>query len=177
MSSVRPDPHELVAEMRTRLIRDDVDDPLLSALEQYSGPMLQEMSDRLSMIESKAISVLGWSTALLAFMLLRPAGGQHSAAVSVLTGLAVPAAMVAVVAAALAVKSRKFEWPSVHHWFCGELFSTPLRLRALHIVELLASYNNHCDVAGIKAYWLVISQWALTAAALIVAVAAFLRVL
>src|SRR5262245_1921618 len=120
-----------VKRMTDRLSASGFSAELLSALEQFAGPMFDEMLGRVAALETKAISILGWSTALLGFLLL--AVKPNGSAGRYLLGGATVAAFVAITAASAAARAHRWRWPTIEHWFCEEEFESPLRLRAQHL--------------------------------------------
>jgi hypothetical protein len=58
-----------VKRMTERLHSTGFDPEILSALEQFAGPMLDELFGRIATLETKATNVVGWATALLGFLL------------------------------------------------------------------------------------------------------------
>lgn len=145
------------------------DEKVLSALEQFSGPMVDELFSRIATIESKAINVIGWSSALLGFLMLRPAVTTHEG--RVIIGLAAVALVVAIVAGFMAAKARRWQWPTTRQWFCVEEFDRPHALRVQHLMALLRAYQGHTITNRDQASALKYAQWAILGAGLIVAFA------
>ena len=164
------DPAALVTRMKERL--PAVGEPTFEALERFSGPMLEEVLARSGQIESKAISILGWSTALLGLLLIQVSGGTPPAIANRwLLSAAIVATVVALAAAAEASRPRRWKWPTTRHWFCEDQFDQPNVLRALHLTALLEAYQSHARVNAKKATALEISQWAIVIAGALVAAA------
>jgi hypothetical protein len=163
-----------VKRMTERLRTTGFDADLLSALEQFAGPMLDELFGRIATLETKAISIVGWATALLGFILLwsnKPVGG--SLGFYLLRG-ATWMAVVAIVAGSFAGRARGWKWPTIEQWFCEEEFGSAARLRAQHLIALLRSYQAHTVVTKRQAWALLVGQFAIFLAGILVASAILL---
>lgn len=143
---------------------------VLSALEHFGGTLLDEMLARAALIESKAISILGWSTALLGLLLLQGSGPQAIRNPWMLR-LTVLVTLVALGAAAAAARARTWPWPTIRHWFAEDQFAKPRVLRGLHLIAMLEAYLGHAAVTERKARALQVSQAAILGAGVLVAVA------
>ena len=165
----REDDAALVSRLKERLVT--VSEPTFEALDNFSGPMLAEVLARSGQIESKAISILGWSTALLGLLLIRGSGASPAIGNRWLLRATVLATVIALTGAAEASRARRWKWPTSRHWFCEEEFERPHVLRALHLSALLEAYQSHSRVNARKARALAVSQWAIVVAGALVAVA------
>jgi hypothetical protein len=163
----------LVRRMTERLRATGFNAELLSALEQFGGPMLDELFGRIATLETKAISIVGWATALLGFLLLwsnKPGTGLALELVSGATWLAV----VAVITGSFAARARRWKWPTIDQWFCEEEFDSSVRLRAQHLIALLRSYQAHTGVIRRQALALLVAQIAIALGGVLVASAILL---
>lgn len=143
---------------------------------------LTEISGRTVTIEGKAMSALGWSTAILAFLLSGEAWqspkGSWQNAVIFMTGLGTAAAMASAVTAYLAVRVRGgWSWPSQSDWLQFGLLNEPARLRHYHLVAMLEAHGKHSELNHQKAEWLTWSQSALVWAAVLLGLGLLARVI
>lgn len=170
---------KLVARVTEQLSADETPDETIDALDQFGSLMMEEVLGRVAVIESKSISLLGWSTALLGFLLLDDLNSTDSLilhpAVPYLLGTAIFCALLSLAAAFVGCYAREWAWPGVKHWFCERVFSKPRSLRVVHLKALLESHQVHSYVLKQKGLAVQVSQWTLVVAAVLVAVRLALR--
>lgn len=160
--------HSVDPEMiATKLIAVQTPD-LLDALEKFGGLMIGEVQQRYGLLDAKALTVLGFTSAMFAFLLFgRP--DWLTATDSLERGLLGGAVIVAISGvgfAFAALRIQRIPWPSEQDWFCEKLFGSPYDLRCYHLRSLLLAHHA-CDRANqTKAWALLRAQLLLAAAAL-----------
>ena len=155
----------LVDRLMARLASGETSKEVLDAVEQFGQFMIDEALGRVSIIESKGISLLGWASALLGFLLLDESIKRQSVlqseAIGPLLSLAILSAAISLGAAVVATYIRNWGWPGIQHWFCESEFSSERTLRVVHLKALLETYQVHEHILHQKAVAVQISQWAL----------------
>lgn len=162
-----------VRRMTERLHATGFDAQILSALEQFAGPMLDELFGRIATLETKATSVVGWSTALLGFLLFwsnKPSAQPGLGLVYAATLMAIAA----ILSGSFAACARRWQWPTIEQWFREDEFNSPTRLRAQHLIALLRAYQSHTVVSKRQGWALLIGQAAVFIAGMLVGAAIFL---
>lgn len=146
---------------------------VLDPIERFATPMMDEVLARIAVLESKSVSIAGWSTALLGFLLLQKATTVSARVMVALTAIA---ALVALAAAAEAARARKWKWPNTSHWFCDKLFSTPERMRAVQVLALLEAYQSAAHICDRKGFALTVAQYAILVAGVLATIAVLVGV-
>ena len=158
----------------------EADPRVMDSLEQFGTLMLEELRERTYGLESKAMSTLGWSAALLVFLLF-PFGEGASGPLATLPRAvrltAAAAALVAIVFAYLALRLTRWGWPSEHDWFREDLLSDPDALRRHHVQSMLATYRENRQRTQRKVRYAKIAELCLVIAALLVGAAVFISTL
>lgn len=142
---------------------------LLDQLFAFGQVMLDEVQSRTTAIESKATSMFGWTTGLLALFVLQPPKAIADLTTSelVLTIIGVAGAAAGLFASALALRVQSFSWPSQRDWLRADLFSGDVWiLRSLHVLAMLETHEKHACVNELKARHLQIAQAGLLVAGL-----------
>ena len=151
---------------------------LVDELFGFGGHLLSEVTARTSAIDAKANWVLGWSAAVLASVVVGSPQwiSTNNWGVIVLVSLALASALVAAVAASMVLHIRDWSWPSERDWLCHELFGDPVKLRAFHLVSMLETHQSHVAHNNRKGDYLVVAQWGLVLAVVVVGGMAITRV-
>lgn len=126
------------------------------------GKLLLDQARTLrSSYDSKLTSCLGWSSALLAFVLIGGGGKTPTLAGAAIIAGAV-AALASLFSAAFGLASRAgWKFPSEKDWFAEEYLAWPQQLKIHHIIAMLEahqSYNRHVQKKG---YALMVAEWSL----------------
>jgi hypothetical protein len=144
-------------------------DETLAELRTFGDVMIHEVIDRVDTLDAKAQNMIGWTSASLALLIAAtPAGWPGTFArwqigvivIGLFSGLA------AIAAGVVALWLVDLHWPSQQDWFCEELFDSPTRLRAYHLLALLDTHEMHSEAAARKARLVSIGQRSLAVAAL-----------
>ena len=170
-----------------KIVATDIEDALaahhspelLDELHALGTMMVTEVTGRVTLLDTKALSVLGYTAAILAFLFFgRPAWISSSAPVEVaLITVAVVLALGSLAVTFLALRIRTWEWPSEHDWFREDLFANPDALRRYHVLSLLETHKTHAEAANQKATRVRRAQWLLVLSAATVGVALLLSLL
>jgi hypothetical protein len=158
----------------------EADPGVTEALEEFGTLMLEELREHTYGLESKAMSTLGWSAALLVFLLFpfgEGASGPLATLPRVVRLTAATAATVAIVFAYLALRLTKWAWPSEHDWFREDLLSDPSALRRHHVQSMLATYRDNRRRNQQKIRRAKIAELCLVIAAILVGAAVFISTL
>jgi hypothetical protein len=153
----------LTTEALERYLSDDaVNSTSLEYLFSFGQVLMDELHARLSLVDAKANSLLGWSAAFVAFLLVGP-GRPNDAwgadgflyVVGTISGVA------ASVASALALRVRDWKWPSPHDWFQVKHLASPDSLLCGHVLSLYEAHENAGEILDRKAAWLSAAQYVL----------------
>jgi hypothetical protein len=129
--------------------------------------MIDEVTSRSNVLDSKAVSIMGWTSALLALFIWQPTWA-HTPAVPILDVLAAIGgalgAAVSLAASGVALRIRQWSWPSQDDWLRSDLFGHPSVLKRFHLVSMLETHDDHCNVNARKAHALKVAQMALLCA-------------
>ena len=110
----------------------------------------EEIRERIAHLDSKLANILGWSGAILAFLLF-DARTPPAGATRVLLVLAATAAICAFALSAAAVKTKMYPSPSESDWFKSELWDEPGNLRKFHTACLLTYHQQNAILLAPKA--------------------------
>ena len=155
--------NEAEAQSFLRQVRSADDcDATLAALERFADLMLQEVQSRSAVLDTKALSILGWTSAASALFLSRaPSLASFNSWQVGLLAIGGIAAVLAAVFGFMAIRIRKFPWPSQADWFCASELLAPRRLRSYHLLSALEIHTAHARENLRKAYFVHLSQWGL----------------
>ena len=147
---------------------DPKDEKELAAdLFQFGNLLLSQVSTLTGAIEAKAIAILGWSIALLGFLVLTPGWlANDNWAAAGLTLWTIGWTVLSLVASFLAASARDWQWPSQQDWLNHALFSEPIQLRQYWLIAILEAHTAHATQNRRKAACLVVAQWAIVLAGL-----------
>jgi hypothetical protein len=106
----------LTADELTERLRKADDPELLPDMLAFGDRMLDEQVGRTASIESKATTILGYSTALFGFLLFALGGKEITPLDRALVSVAALLAFGATVSAYLALRVRDWEWFTAHTW-------------------------------------------------------------
>lgn len=115
-------------------------DETTKVLYEFGQVLFSEMHERLALLDSKAISSLGWNAALVAFLLIRNDLPTPSEQGPALLSLGLSSALVGVACAFLSLFARAWEWPRIDAWFEETLYRDPVKLRKQYIRTLYVIY-------------------------------------
>lgn len=139
-------------------------------LYEFGTLLLAEVQGRSAALDSKLTSILGWSSALLGFLLVGAPGGFLG---DLLLLVAAGLALGAVISSSAGLRIVIWMTPSEQDWFRDGLMDSPERLRSYHVISMLNSHQDHEREMGKKAAHLVRSEKLLVATAVLIAVALF----
>jgi Type I restriction modification DNA specificity domain len=130
--------------------------------------LLQEVNDRSAQIDAKGISILGWSGALLAYLLIHAPQiyRADSIMVEALGTVALLLAFLAAFSGSWSARTRKWRGVSDKTWFPDPLLVIDLEhLRQHYVAELHESRSTWDRGCQQKAFWLRLGQNCLSFAA------------
>ena len=155
-----------------RALEENESPELYAQLEEFGRLLITDSQAHTSAIESKGLSVLGWTSALLALAFSKDLALSVAASwpLLMMTGLGVVSAFVALASAARCVKPERWSVPSQQDWMRTDLFHDLPLLRRYQILSLLENYDTHCRRFDPKARALEIAQPALVIAATLLGV-------
>ena len=163
------DPEEI-----KRLLEGTQNQELVDELFEFGQLLLDEVQQRTAQLDTKLISLLGWTAAILAFLLVGDASWLESAyrspATAILMLLATFCSICAVVCSFLGVKTAVFRSPSESDWFQTDLFDNVLDLKKQHLRSMLDAHQSSNQINAQKGNRAREAQWFLAASALLVGV-------
>lgn len=139
---------------------------LYDELHTFGELMLDEVTARTEALDSKANSILGWTSGLLALFVWSPPAQGSSWLESIAALIGAGGALVALIESALALRVRQWEWPSQQDWFHTDVFDDVLCLHRLHLLAMLEAHEARCGGNEKKAHALKIAQVGLVLAGL-----------
>lgn len=156
---------DLSAPELKKLLEPVTNSEVITELYSFGQLLLADLRDNNKQIESKAGTILGWSTGIAAFLLTQ-SSGEKSLAMLVLIGLISLACTVAIGCAYAALKSRA-GWlvASDRDWFKDNSFENPDDMKLFHIRSLHDMKANQIFMVRTKGKWLHVAETALSAAA------------
>ena len=135
-------------------------------LYEFGKIMFSESQTRSSQLDSKLVTMLGWSGATLTFLLLNHAAHDGSWK-EYLVWAAATAAIVAVGIAA-ALRTRMWAAPSEADWFKQGLMDQPEKLRRYHVISLLLAHQETIKTVARKAHYIRWGEGCLAASSVVV---------
>jgi hypothetical protein len=120
---------------------------LLDALFEFGQMKMEGARDHTDAIDSKAVAIVGWSSAMVAFLVSILMDGPQSwvwvhTAATVVACAALVSAAVAVWLAWSAHAPRQWRSPSTRDWFERDYFDDVSTLRTFHVVQMLKSVQS-----------------------------------
>jgi hypothetical protein len=111
---------------------------------RFGQILFSESLQRASEIDRKLTSMLGWSVAALASLLVKYSRTpQLGVTEKALILVAVISAFLAIVLASSAFKTRMWPSPSEQDWFREDLWNDAKKLRRYHVISLLLTRHEH----------------------------------
>ena len=144
-------------------------DGTVTELYDFGVLMVTEVERRALGIDSKLTSILGWSSAVLGFLLLGTSpGGSFGSSLLLLVSIALT--LGAVISSFLGLRTILWITPSEKDWFRDELLENAGRLRRYHIVSMLNTHQDHEKEIEKKASRLALAERLLAVAASLIAI-------
>ena len=154
----------------------DKDAETVNQLYDFGKVLLDQIRATREAYHSKLTSCLGWSSAVLALVLIGKDWIGSTGAIRALSVLGAFAAIVSVASSVAGLLSRShWLWPSEKDWFARDFLQYPYKLRKHHVIVMLESHQSYNRMAQRTGYKLTIAEVSLGAAAVLVGLAAILR--
>jgi hypothetical protein len=145
-----------------------LDDSAVEYLYQFGSMMVGDAGQWTSHLDSKLTAIFGWSSGVLAFLVVGTKAQGSLMHVSAMI-LAVALTLAAVILAALGLKTDEWPSPSEEDWFREGILEHPGHLRRYHVISMLETHQYHLRKNGRKAKLLRYAEKALVAGAIVVA--------
>ena len=145
-----------------------LDDSAVEYLYQFGSMMVSEAGQWTSHLDSKLTAIFGWSSGVLAFLVVGTKAQGSPLAVSAMI-LAVALTLAALILAALGLKTDEWPSPSEADWFREGILEQPGTLRRYHIISMLETHQYHLRKNGSKARLLRYAERVLITGAIVVA--------
>ena len=142
----------------------------------FGSVLLAEIQDRAKQIDEKAVTVLGWSLAVLAFLFTQANNFGSGAALFLAIICAISASLATICAYRAREARRAWGWPSDMDWFEAAKDGAD-ELKRYHIRAMHAARQAQLDLTGIKGTWLIRSEKLLVFAGATLGVAVLFRLL
>jgi hypothetical protein len=154
-----------------------LDSQALERLYGFGQILFGEVQQRSSQLDSKLTSILGWSSAMLAFLVL-DLGTHTRGAINVsLIGLAASFAFGGLIAAALGIRSTRWIIPSEADWFRDGILDRPDDLTRYYVLSLLETHQDQNRENSKKSRFLAIAERCLIGGGLALGVVMLWRVI
>jgi hypothetical protein len=137
-------------EIRHQLGKDTISDQTVEQLYRHGEFMLDEVSQRADQIDHKLYSILGWSSATSAFLLL---SNEFGANIWFTRG-AVVFSVTSILLCSLGVKSAVGPVPSESAWFCSTFYQDPEGMKRSHLLQILDLHQRQNQTAVSRADYL-----------------------
>jgi hypothetical protein len=162
------DPKEIEGLLMADQYRD-----LTEELFSFGQLLLDEIQQRTAQLDTKLISLLGWTAAILAFLLVGDTTWLESAyktglATTIMMLLATLSSLGAVACSFLGVKTTVWQFPSERDWFQTSLFDDPLKMKKYHLMAMLETHQAHSRANERKGERAHQAEWLLAASAVLV---------
>lgn len=146
---------------------------LTEELFSFGQLLLDEIQQRTAQLDTKLISLLGWTAAILAFLLVGDASWLESVykiglATTIMMLLATLSSLGAVVCSFLGVKTTVWQFPSEKDWFRSSLFDNVLAMKKYHLISMLETHQAHSRVNARKGQRAHEAEWLLAVSAVLV---------
>ena len=168
-------------EMTEVLTKGDIPEETLEELSEFGSIMISEVLQRVPNVDTKLISILALSAAMMGFDLLSseilPKAGAASRPTRYALLLAVALAIWSLISCYRGLRIIISQWPSGRDWFVVSRFAAPVDLTKTHLLALLAAHQANERVCGEKAKHARHAQNALIASALVVGAICIVRTL
>jgi hypothetical protein len=158
MAKLLIDTRDLSNEEVRKLVYSYEDPQVTDELYSFGQMLLTEVQQRAGQIDSKATTILGWATAILAFLFtqLDKTGGAvdlgFGSAVAGLTS-------VAVISSYCALRAREgWRWPSDRDWFQKAALCKGDELKRFHLRSIHDARRSQRDLTERKARFLIWGQ-------------------
>ena len=145
-----------------------LDDSAVEYLYQFGSMMLGDAGQWTSHLDSKLTAIFGWSSGVLAFLVVGTKAQGTPLAVGAMI-VAVALTLAAVILAALGLKTDEWPSPSEEDWFREGILEHPGHLRRYHVISMLETHQYHLRKNGSKARLLRRAERVLIAGAVVVA--------
>jgi hypothetical protein len=169
-------------EMTEVLTREDIPEETLEELSEFGTIMISEVLQRVTNIETKLISILALSAAMLGFDLLSneilpKTGSALSTPTRYALFLAVVLAVWSLISCYRGLRIVVSQWPSERDWFVVSRFAAPVDLAKTHLLALLDAHQANVRICGEKAKHALYAQNALIASVLVFGAICIIRTL
>jgi len=146
---------------------------LTEELFSFGQLLLDEIQQRTAQLDTKLISLLGWTAAILAFLLVGDASWLESAyktglVTTIFMLLATLSSLGAVICSFLGVKTTVWQFPSERDWFQTSLFDDVLAMKKYHLISMLETHQAHSRVNARKGQRAHEAEWLLAVSAVLV---------
>jgi hypothetical protein len=159
-----------------RLLMANTYQELTEELFSFGQLLLDEVQQRTAQLDTKLISLLGWTAAILAFLLVGDASWLESTyklglATTITILLATLSSLGAVACSFLGVKTEVFQFSSEKDWFKTSLFDDVLTMKKYHLVSMLETHQAHNRLNERKGQRAHEAEWLLAVSAVLVGLA------
>jgi len=152
---------------------------LTEELFSFGQLLLDEIQQRTAQLDTKLISLLGWTAAILAFLLVGDASWLESAktgpASTITMLLATLSSLGAVVCSFIGVKTTVWQFSSERDWFKTSLFDEVLNMKKYHLISMLETHQAHSRVNERKGQRAREAEWLLAVSSVLVAVTTLVK--
>ena len=149
---------------------------MVDELYRFGQIIVTDAKTTAGQLDSKLVTVLGWTSAALAFLLLNKIAGT-SPSIRFAIVAATVCALVGTVIAGWGLKSTLWVAPSEQDWFKTELMENAGAMRRYHIVSMLVSHQITVNRNAVKAVYLRLAELCLIGGSLFIGVALALQML
>jgi hypothetical protein len=165
-------PHELPGEEVDQLLAKYPSEEVTKELFDFGQMLLTTDDERVGLIDSKATTLIGYSSAILAFLLMRGVSWTHSWVELIAIALVAVLAGLACVAAFMAVRGAQ-NWSQLSEatWFPrDQVLAGPDQLKRFYISAMHQVLQDNHRIANRKADEMIIAQILVAAAGVLLAI-------
>jgi hypothetical protein len=149
------------------LVGSDTDSGVTDTLYNFGSSLVSEIQERASAIDSKATTILSWSTAILAFLFAESSNfSTHPEKLFLVSATCF--GVFAVIFSFWALRSRnQWEWPGDDLWFPSPLFSSADMMKRHYVCVFHAIKTSHRKLTEEKGRMLSYGEFFLMISALL----------
>lgn len=141
-------------------LESEISDGAVDEIYRFGQIMLTEVNQRVGQIDQKLYSVLGWSSASIAFLLLEKNASTAPVWIKVVLVVAVLFALAAILLCSLGIKSAVARVPSEVDWFCKSFYLDSSGMARHHVLAMFEFHQRVNLIAASKAEFLARAELA-----------------
>lgn len=133
-----------IAAIEVQICSPSTTDDVVDQFYKFGTILFSECLSRAADVDRKLTSMLGWSIAALASILLKQSKPEQLGMTDhIVIVIAAAAAFLSLVLAALGLKTTVWPAPSEEDWFRNGLWGDVQKLKRYHVISMLLTHQEH----------------------------------